>query len=265
MNVAGIDCGAKFVKTIILDGDKILAKSSVLSGFDLKGAVEKALEKALKEAGLSVPDLACLIATGTGKEEVSMSHSKVTEMSANARAMNFLFPSVGTVIDAGAEEGRAIRVNEKGKVIDFAINKKCAAGTGRCMEVFADLVSVPIEEMGYLYFQVDEEPEPVSSTCVVFAKSEAVSLLRKGWPKEKVLAAYCSAMAHRVAELLERIGIEKDFAITGGIAKNEGLVKRLVAKLKIKALEPTYNTQIAGALGGALFAKELVEKERGLR
>jgi len=133
------------------------------------------------------------------------------------------------------------------------------------MEVFADLLSVPVEEMGQLSFKVDEEPEPVSSTCVVFAKSEAVGLLRKGWPKEKVLAAYCSAMAHRVVELLERIGIEKEFAITGGIAKNEGVVKRLEGELKIRALEPTHDTQLAGALGGALFAKALVEKERGLR
>jgi activator of 2-hydroxyglutaryl-CoA dehydratase len=133
------------------------------------------------------------------------------------------------------------------------------------MEVFADLLSVPIGEMGKLSFEIDEEPEPVSSTCVVFAKSEAVGLLRKGWPKEKVLAAYSSAMAHRVVELLERIQMEKDFAITGGIAKNQGVVKRIEKELDVEALEPKHDTQIAGALGGALFAKALVEKERGLR
>jgi activator of 2-hydroxyglutaryl-CoA dehydratase len=133
------------------------------------------------------------------------------------------------------------------------------------MEVFADLLSIPIEDMGHLSFEVNEEPEPVSSTCVIFAKSEAVGLLRKGWSKEKVLAAYSAAMAHRVVELLERIGIEKDFAITGGIAKNEGVVKRIEKEIKIKALKPKIDTQIAGALGAALFAKALVEKERGLR
>ncbi len=118
--------------------------------------------------------------------------------------------------------------------------------------------------MGRLSFEVDKEPEPVSSTCVVFAKSEAVGLLRKGWPKEKVLAAYSSAMAHRVVELLERIGIEKEFAVTGGIAKNPGVVKRIEQEINIEALQPTHDTQIAGALGGALFGKALVEKERGL-
>jgi activator of 2-hydroxyglutaryl-CoA dehydratase len=109
---------------------------------------------------------------------------------------------------------------------------------------------------------VDEEPEPVSSTCVVFAKSEATSLLREGWSKKLVLAAYCSAMAHRVVSLLDRIDVEKDFAITGGIAKNSGVIKRLEDELKLKSLTSKYDTQIAGALGGALFAKSLVEKQR---
>jgi predicted CoA-substrate-specific enzyme activase len=174
-------------------------------------------------------------------------------------------PTVKTILDMGGQDCKAIHCDEKGKVTNFLMNDKCAAGTGRGMEVFADLLSVPIEDMGRLSFEVDKEPESVSSTCVIFAKSEAVGLLRKGWPKEKVLAAYSSAMAHRVVELLERIKVEKDFAITGGIAKNEGVVKRIEAELKIKALEPKHDTQIAGALGGALFAKALVEKERGLR
>lgn len=130
------------------------------------------------------------------------------------------------------------------------------------MEVFADLLSIPIEEVGELSLSVDEEPEPVSSTCVVFAKSEASALLREGWPKNKVLAAYCSAMAHRVVTLLERIEVQKDFAITGGIGKNRGVVARLEQELGLKALESTYDSQIAGALGAALFAKVLETKRR---
>ena len=130
------------------------------------------------------------------------------------------------MLDMGGQDCKAIRCDEKGKVTAFLMNDKCAAGTGRGMEVFADLLSVPIEEVGELSLDVEEEPPPVSSTCVVFAKSEASGLLRQGWPKNKVLAAYCSAMAHRVVSLLERIGVEKEFAITGGIAKNAGVVKR---------------------------------------
>ena len=110
--------------------------------------------------------------------------------------------------------------------------------------------------------RVEKEPEPVSSTCVVFAKSEAAGLLREGWPKEKVLAAYCSAMAHRIVHLLERIGFEKDFAITGGIAKNPGVVSRLEKELRVEALKTEYDTQIAGAVGAALFGQVLVEKQR---
>ena len=140
------------------------------------------------------------------------------------------------------------------------VGERGAAGTGRGMEVFADLLAVPIEQVGDLSFEVEEEPAPVSSTCVVFAKSEATGLLRKGWPKSKVLAAYCSAMAHRVVSLLERIGVEKEFFITGGIAKNVGVVQRIEKELKIQAVKSQYDSQIAGALGAALFAKTLVEK-----
>ena len=137
----------------------------------------------------------------------------------------------------GGQDCKAIHCDERGKVTNFLMNDKCAAGTGRGMEVFADLLSVPINDVGELSFKVEQEPPPVSSTCVVFAKSEASGLLREGWPKEKVLAAYCSAMAHRVFTLLERIGVEKDFAITGGIAKNVGVVKRLEKELGVTALD----------------------------
>ncbi len=167
-----------------------------------------------------------------------------------------------TVIDIGGQDSKGIAVGTGGRVLDFVMNDKCAAGTGRGMEVFADLLSVPIQDVGEMSLSVEEEPEPVSSTCVVFAKTEATGLLREGWPKEKVLAAYCSAMAHRVVTLLERLGVEEDFAITGGIAKNKGVVKRLEDELGIKTLEPRYDTQIAGAAGAALFAEALVKKQR---
>lgn len=140
------------------------------------------------------------------------------------------------------------------------MNDKCAAGTGRGMEVFADLLNISIEEVGDRSLQVEKEPEPVSSTCVVFAKSEAIALLRSGWSTEKVLAAYCLAMARRVVSLIERNGMELDFAITGGIAKNDGVVSRIEKEMGVKALKPKHDTQIAGALGAALFAKALVEK-----
>jgi predicted CoA-substrate-specific enzyme activase len=169
-------------------------------------------------------------------------------------------PSVRTILDIGGQDCKAIHCDDRGKVSAFLMNDKCAAGTGRGMEVFADLLGVHINDVGAMSLQVEKEPPPVSSTCVVFAKSEAAGLLRKGWSKENVLAAYCSAMAHRIVSLLERIGVEKEFAITGGIAKNVGIVNRVARELNIEPLKTDLDTQIAGALGAALFAKALYEK-----
>jgi activator of 2-hydroxyglutaryl-CoA dehydratase len=146
------------------------------------------------------------------------------------------------------------------------MNDKCAAGTGRGMEIFADLLSVPIEEVGATSLKVDEEPGPVSSTCVVFAKSEAVSLLRRGWPTEKVLAAYVLAMSMRMFELIDKVGYAKDFVITGGQSKNIGTVTRLEKLMGIKRLPPPdwkaggLDAMTAGAIGGALFAKALYDR-----
>jgi predicted CoA-substrate-specific enzyme activase len=142
------------------------------------------------------------------------------------------------------------------------MNDKCAEGTGRGMEVIAEILKVPVTEIGDRSFDIDEEPPPVSSTCVVFAKSEATGLLKDGWSKNKVLAAYCAAMAGRVVDLLNRIEVEKDFAITGGIAKNKGVAKRIEKLIGVEALVPKMDTQIAGALGAAIYANALYKKAK---
>jgi bzd-type benzoyl-CoA reductase Q subunit len=218
---------------------------------------------ALENTGLTIADLQFTVGTGYGRVNVPFANRAITEIACHARGGNFMYgPTVRTILDMGGQDCKAILCDENGKVTNFLMNDKCAAGTGRGMEVFADLLGVPIEEVGDLSLDVDEEPPPVSSTCVVFAKSEAASLLREGWSKKRVLASYCSAMAHRVVSLLQRIGVVKDFAITGGIAKNRGVVVRLERELKINALQSKYDSQIAGALGAALFAKAMVEKQR---
>lgn len=263
---AGVDVGSVSSQAVIMVDGELFAYSSIRTGSNSPESARNAMDNALKETGLTLENLHYTVGTGYGRVNVPFANRTLTEIACHGRGANFMYgPTVRTILDMGGQDCKAIRCNEKGKVTSFLMNDKCAAGTGRGMEVFADLLSVPIQDMGKMSFDVEEEPEPVSSTCVVFAKSEAVGLLRKGWPKEKVLAAYSSAMAHRVVELLGRIGMEKEFAITGGIAKNEGVVKRIEKEVKITAMEPRYDTQIAGALGGALFAKALVEKERGLR
>jgi len=196
-----------------------------------------------------------------------MANRAITEIACHAKGANYIWgPTVRTVLDVGGQDVKAIRCDERGKVVSFLMNDKCAAGTGRGMEVIADLLKIPIEEVGKVSLSVNKEPKPVSSTCVVFAKTEAVGLLRKGWSKEKVLAAYMRAMAIRMSELIEKVGCEKDFVITGGQSKNIGIVNRIenilgMKRLPVPNLEETGLDPIsAGAIGAALFAKALYEK-----
>ena len=207
--------------------------------------------------------------TGYGRVNVPMANKAVTEIACHAKGANYIWgPTVKTILDVGGQDIKAIRCDENGRVTSFLMNDKCAAGTGRGMEVFADLLKVPVEQIGEVSLKVNEEPEPVSCTCVVFAKTEAVGLLRKGWPKEKVLAAYTRAMALRMSKLLERVGCEKEFVVTGGQSKNIGIVTRIENIIGMKRLPvPNYeenglDPMVAGAIGAALFAKALYEKSQ---
>ncbi len=260
---AGVDIGSVSSQAVILLGGELYAFSNQRTGFDSPESATKAINWAMEGTGMAVEDIHYTVGTGYGRVNVPFADRAITEIACHARGGNLMYgPTVRTILDMGGQDCKAIRCDEKGKVEAFLMNDKCAAGTGRGMEVFADLLAVPIEEVGELSLSVAEEPPPVSSTCVVFAKSEASGLLREGWPKNKVLAAYCSAMAHRVVTLLERIEVKKDFAITGGIGKNAGVVSRIEKELNLKALQTKYDSQIAGALGGALFAFTLESKRR---
>jgi bzd-type benzoyl-CoA reductase Q subunit len=260
---AGVDVGSVSSQSVILVDGELFAYSNMRTGSDSPLSAQNAMNWALEKTDMKLEDIHYVVGTGYGRVNVPFANKTITEIACHARGANFMYGNtVRTLIDMGGQDCKAIQCDEKGKVVNFLMNDKCAAGTGRGMEVFADLLSLSIEEVGELSFQIDEEPEPVSSTCVIFAKSEATGLLREGWPKNKVLAAYSSAMSHRVVTLLDRIGIQKDFAITGGIAKNIGVVNRLQKEIGIEALTTDYDTQIAGALGAALFAKVLSEKAR---
>jgi len=260
---AGVDVGSVSTQAVIMVDGEIYCYSSMRTGSNSPDSANNAMDWALDGTGLSLDKIQYVVGTGYGRVNVPFAKRAITEIACHARGANFIYgPEIRTVLDMGGQDCKAIRCDQRGKVTAFLMNDKCAAGTGRGMEVFADLLQVHINDVGKMSLEVEKEPEPVSSTCVVFAKSEAVGLLRKGWPKEKVLAAYCSAMAHRVVTLLLRLGIEEKFAITGGIAKNIGVVKRIEDELKLEAPEPTIDPQLAGAIGAALFAKALVEKER---
>jgi len=259
---AGVDIGSTSTQAVIMADGKLYAYSSIRTGADSPNSAIDAINTAMEGTGLSLPDIDYTVGTGYGRVNVPFADKTVTEITCHARGANFIYGSgVRTLLDMGGQDCKAIHCDETGKVTSFMMNDKCAAGTGRGMEVIANLLSVPIGEIGEISLRVEEEPEPVSSICVIFAKTEVTRLMRAGWPLEKVLASYCRAMAIRVVRLLERNGIEKDFAITGGIAKNAGIVRRIENMLGIEALKTESDPQIAGALGGALVAKDLIEKK----
>jgi len=263
---AGVDIGSVGSKAaIVLDGE-LYAYSVMRTGGVSEETAIKVTNWALDGTGLKTENLHHVVGTGYGRVNVPFANKTITEIACHARGAHYIYgPSVRTVLDIGGQDCKAIRCDEKGKVVSFLMNDKCAAGTGRGLEVFADLIRVPIEELGKVSLSLAEEPPPVSNTCVIFAKAESLALLRQGWLKEKVAAAYHLAMVDRIIDLLTKVGIEKDFVITGGVAKNIGIVSRLERNLGIKPLEPKLDPILAGAIGAALFAKALYEKQIGLR
>jgi bzd-type benzoyl-CoA reductase Q subunit len=259
---AGVDIGSTSTQAVVLVDGEPFCYSSMRTGNNSPNSAMDAINWALKGTGIEIDNLDYTIGTGYGRVNVPFSDKNITEITCHARGANYIYgPSVRTVLDMGGQDCKAIHCDEKGGVTSFMMNDKCAAGTGRGMEVIADLLAVHVEDIGDMSFDIDEEPDPVSSVCVIFAKTEAKKLMRQGWTKEKVLAAYCHAMALRVARLIERDGMEEDFAITGGIAKNKGVTRRIERILNVKALKPKMDTQIAGALGAALIAKDFVNRK----
>lgn len=263
MITAGVDIGSTSTQAVIMADGQLYAYSSMRTGANSPDSAIDAINWAMDGTGLTLEDIDFTVGTGYGRVNVPFATKTVTEITCHARGANYIYgPTVRTLLDMGGQDCKSINCDERGKVTAFMMNDKCAAGTGRGMEVIANLLAVHVEDIGEMSFQIDEEPDPVSSTCVIFAKREATNLMRMGWSKEKVLAAYCHAMALRVVRLLERNKVETDFAITGGIAKNSGVKRRIERLLGVKALEPKLDTQIAGALGGALIAKDLLEKRK---
>ena len=217
------------------------------------------MNMALKNTALSLRDIGYLVSTGYGRVLVPFANKNITEISCHAKGAHWFFPTVRTVLDLGGQDCKAIRCDEKGHITNFVMNDKCAAGTGRFMEVMAKTLELPLDDIGKLSLQTVKEPCSISSVCAVFAKSEVLALLRHGEDKNDILAGLCEAFASRVFNLLSMIEIEREFVISGGIAKNIGLVRRLEERAGLSANIPS-EPQIVGALGAAVFAKELLER-----
>jgi benzoyl-CoA reductase subunit A len=261
----GVDVGSVSSQAVLLGDGKLLAFCSTRTGSSSPDSALRAFKGAAEPVGVTLDDVSYAVGTGYGRVNVPFAHRTLTEIACHARGANHMGgPTVRTILDMGGQDCKVIRCDERGKVLNFIMNDKCAAGTGRGMEVIADVLSVPIEDIGQRSFEIDEEPPPVSNVCTVFAKSEATSLLRAGWSVNRVLAAYCSAMAQRVAGLIERMEVEPQFFITGGIGKNIGVTRRIERLIGVEALGLPANSvldpQVAGALGAALFAHSLHRK-----
>jgi len=236
-----------------LEGGKILSQTKVLTGLETRQAVEAAFEEALRTAGVSKNNVGRIVVTGVGKQEFPFEHVEVSEVKADARGVIFLFPAARTVIDVGAEEGRGIKCSAEGKVVDFTLNEKCAAGTGSFTEAMARALEVPVEKLGGLSRQ-STQAIPMNAQCAVFAESEVVSLLHAKTAKPDIARAVHEAIASRISSMVRKIGVEKEVLLIGGLAKNAGFVDALKTDLGLEVFVPQ-EPEFVGALGAALIAE----------
>ena len=257
MITAGIDAGSKFTKVLILSENEIISMASVLSGFDQEKSAEEALAIALKKAKITREEIKHMTATGAGMDAIFFSNDKVTTITANGRGANFLFPSARTVIDIGAEEGKVLRIDDQGKVKDFGINEKCAAGAGAFIEAMSRALEVNINMMGELS-QKSTKKIPMNAQCTIFAESEVVSLIHQKTAKEDIIRAVHDAIADRNTSMVRQIGIEKEVALIGGVAKNVGFVDSMNRNLGFDLLVPNdpVSPEFVTALGAAVVARD---------
>lgn len=266
---AGVDIGPSSAQSAILCDNKLIAWANTHTGPDYKKTSEDVLEKALTAAGMQRGDVDVIFATGFGKKNVSYAARQLDEVQCIAKGARYMYgPAVTTVVDLGGRCTKAIKLYDWDRVEDFMMNDKCATGMGMNIEAMADLLGVPITEMGERSLQVDKDPEPVSTTCYNFANPETIGLFRPEYrgdtlSGEEVLASYHFAIAWRILGTVGKLmpldvgelTVARELAFTGGLAKNPGVTKRLERELKVKALTSDYDPQLAGALGAALHAR----------
>jgi benzoyl-CoA reductase subunit D len=255
MITAGIDMGAKTIKALVLRDGEVASRAIMLGGFDTTQSAREAMVAALKEAGIARSDVNAAVATGAGREDAPDKDRTMTEVSGAARGAIYLFPEARTVIDVGAEEGRAIRCNERAKVVDFAINEKCAAGAGAFTEAMARALEVPIEELGPLSLQ-STRTIPMNAQCAVFAESEVVSMIHNNVAKTDMARAVHDAIASRIISMVRKVGYSPPVVLIGGMAHNVGFIDSLKRGLEIDNLNVPDEPEFCGALGAALAAAD---------
>lgn len=252
---AGIDIGSLSTDTVIIDNHGSICGFDVSrTGADSKTAGERSLTRALEVAGIPREDLRRIVATGYGRASLPGVDKAVTEITCHAKGAAHLFPGTRTIIDIGGQDSKVIKLDGQGKLIDFAMNDKCAAGTGRFLEVMAKALEVDLDRMGSLSLQATREIA-ISSTCTVFAESEVISLVAQSTPRENILRGIHTAICMRVLAMMDRMNPEPELTITGGVAKNVGILDIIRRRTNLPMNVPD-EPQIVGALGAALLARE---------
>ncbi len=255
---AGIDLGSTMTKVVIIDADEaIRARVESHTGAEHRRLANKVMEQALEQANLSFGEIAYVVATGYGRINVPFADRQITELTCHARGVASFFPSVRTALDIGGQDAKGLKIKD-GKLIDFVMNDKCAAGTGRFLEVIASTLSLKVEELGGISLK-SKNKVIISSTCTIFAQQEVISRISEGVPLEDIVAGLHSAIASRAVGMLRRLKIEPDVVFTGGVAQNIGVVKAVRENLGSEVFIPQ-DPLISGAMGAALLGKELTLK-----
>ncbi len=267
MIVAGIDVGSLTGKAVVLrvaqkfGMDEILSSSIVPTTVKPERTAMNAFNQAIEKANISNTEIDYSVGTGYGRVKIPFANTSISEISCHGRGAHYLLQGVHTIIDIGGQDSKVIRVNEDGKLIDFTMNDKCAAGTGRFLEVMARTLETTLDNMGPLALK-SLHPKMITAQCSVFAETEVVSLIADGVPVEDIIAGLTDSIASRIVSLVNRIGLKPDLTITGGVAKNIGVVRSIETKLNLKIKPIPLDPQIIGALGAALFAKEELTKKQ---
>ena len=263
MIVAGIDVGGKNVHIVIKKDGQILGKGAGPTGIKKAEAVEQLYDEVLKKAGLTRKDVERVVATGSAAKRVAFASGFIPDVAADARGVAKQIPSARTIIDVGAEEGRAIKVSAEGKVLDFAINEKCAAGTGTFVEAMSRALEIPVEELAQMALK-STQSIPMNAQCAVFGESEVVSLIHQKTPKPDIARAVMNAIAGRIASVARIVGLEKDVVMVGGMARNAGFIDSLKKNIEMDVRVPE-DPDYIGALGAAeaALAEVMTEEVKG--
>jgi predicted CoA-substrate-specific enzyme activase len=257
MLTAGVDIGSLTAKAVILRDGDIAGYAVMPGGSDAAAAADRALGTALEKSGHRQAELAAIVATGYGRAKVRPASRSVTEITCDARGTHFLFPEAKMIIDIGGQDSKVISMDAGGRVIDFAMNDKCAAGTGRFLEVMAHALEIELDQLGPVSLK-HKKSVVISSMCTVFAESEVVSLIAEGYAREDILNGLHQAVAGRIASMARGLRLENALLLCGGVAKNTGVVRALEQNLKVKVKVPP-EPQIVAALGAAICAREMSE------